>query len=50
MYAIHFWNQGVHALSAWHSGHRVRLQNRRSRVWIPPGYKVFSICSAVVIT
>jgi hypothetical protein len=23
------------------SGHRVRLQNRRSRVWIPPGCNVF---------
>jgi hypothetical protein len=26
---------------AWRSGHRVRLQNRRSRVRIPPGCKVF---------
>jgi hypothetical protein len=25
------------ALAAWHSGHRVRLQNRRSRVRNPPG-------------
>jgi hypothetical protein len=25
------------ALATWHSGHRVRLQNRRSRVRIPPG-------------
>jgi hypothetical protein len=35
------------------SGHRVRLQNRRSRVRIPPGCKVlleFIHCSAVVIT
>jgi hypothetical protein len=29
------------ALVARHSGHRVRLQNRRSRVRIPPGCKVF---------
>jgi hypothetical protein len=29
------------ALAAWLSGHRVRLQNRRSRVRIPPGCKVF---------
>jgi hypothetical protein len=28
------------ALMAWHSGLRVRLQNRRSRVRIPPGYNV----------
>jgi hypothetical protein len=27
------------ALAAWHRGHRVRLQNRRSRVRIPPGCK-----------
>jgi hypothetical protein len=31
----------LHALAVWHSGHRVRLQNRRSRVRIPPGCKVF---------
>jgi hypothetical protein len=29
------------AMAAWYSGHRVRLQNRRSRVRIPPGCKVF---------
>jgi hypothetical protein len=29
------------ALVAWHGGHRVRQQNRRSRVPIPPGRKVF---------
>jgi hypothetical protein len=29
------------ALAAWHSGHCVHLQNRRSRVWIPPGCVVF---------
>jgi hypothetical protein len=29
------------ALAAWHSGHRVRHQNRRSQVRIPPGCKVF---------
>jgi hypothetical protein len=28
------------ALAAWYSGHSVRLQNRRSRVRIPPGCKV----------
>jgi hypothetical protein len=29
-------------VAVWHSGHRVRLlQNRRSRVRIPPGCKVF---------
>jgi hypothetical protein len=31
------------ALAAWHSGHRFRLQNRRSRVRIPPGCKVLGI-------
>jgi hypothetical protein len=29
------------ALAAWYSGHRVCLQNRRSRVRIPSGCKVF---------
>jgi hypothetical protein len=29
------------ALAAWYSGHRVHLQNRRSRVRIPPRCKVF---------
>jgi hypothetical protein len=29
------------ALAAWHSDHHVHLQNRRSRVRIPPGCKVF---------
>jgi hypothetical protein len=29
---------------AWHSGHRVRLQNRRSRVRIPPGSKLQCCC------
>jgi hypothetical protein len=29
------------ALAAWFSGHRVRLQNRGSRVQVPPGCKVF---------
>jgi hypothetical protein len=31
------------ALAAWHGGHRFRLQNRRSRVRIPPGCKVFRV-------
>jgi hypothetical protein len=47
-------------MAAWHSGHRVRLQNRRSWVRIPPGCKVFRnlytlqccchnlICNAIV--
>jgi hypothetical protein len=41
------------ALAAWYSGHGVNLQNRRSRVRIPPGCKVFLKCvhdSAVVLT
>jgi hypothetical protein len=29
------------AMAAWHSGHRVRLYNRRSRIRIPPWCKVF---------
>jgi hypothetical protein len=39
----------VFALAAWHSGYRVRLQNRRSRVRIPPGCTEFLHCSSVVI-
>jgi hypothetical protein len=31
------------ALAAWHSGHRVHLQNRRSQVQIPLGCKVLGI-------
>jgi hypothetical protein len=31
----------IEALAAWHSGHRVRIPNRWSRVRIPPGCKVF---------
>jgi hypothetical protein len=30
-----------YALAAWYSGYRIRLQNRRSWVWIPPGCNVF---------
>jgi hypothetical protein len=37
-FALTLW---VLALAAWYSGHRIRLQNRRSRVRIPPGCKVF---------
>jgi hypothetical protein len=29
------------ALAAWRSGHRIRLRNKKTRVWILPGYKVF---------
>jgi hypothetical protein len=32
------------ASAAGHSGHRVCLQNGRSRVWIPPWYKIFRCC------
>jgi hypothetical protein len=43
--AIHY------ALTAWHSGHCVRLVNRRSRVRIPPGCKVFrSLYIAVLLS
>jgi hypothetical protein len=46
-----FW---IWALVAWHGGHRVRLQNIRSLVLIPPGCKVFRCsyihCSNVVTT
>jgi hypothetical protein len=39
------------ALVAWHSGHRVRLQNRISRVQIQPGCKVSRIlCIAVLLS
>jgi hypothetical protein len=31
------------ALAAWHSGYRVSLQNRRSRVRIPPGCEVLRV-------
>jgi hypothetical protein len=31
----------LQALAAWRNGHRVRLQNLRSRVRTPPGCKVF---------
>jgi hypothetical protein len=37
------------ALAVWHSGHRVRLNNRRSRVRIPLGGKLFvSLCIIIV--
>jgi hypothetical protein len=37
------------ALAAWHSGHRVRLQDRRSRVRISPGCKILrNLCIAIV--
>jgi hypothetical protein len=29
------------ALAAWRSGHCIRLRNKKTRVQIPPGYKVF---------
>jgi hypothetical protein len=39
------------ALAAWHSGHRFRLQSRRSLVPIPPGSKVFRpFCIAVLLS
>jgi hypothetical protein len=43
-------NMSEIALVAWHSGHRVGVQNRRSRVRIPPGCKEFIHCSADAIT
>jgi hypothetical protein len=52
LYCLHFgmfgprkiwkpWSAVRAALAVWHSGHRVRLQNIRSRVRIPPGCKAF---------
>jgi hypothetical protein len=39
------------ALAAWHSGKRVHLQNRRSRVRIQPGCKVLrNLYSAVLLS
>jgi hypothetical protein len=29
------------ALAAWCSGHHIRLRNKKTRVRIPPGYRVF---------
>jgi hypothetical protein len=44
----HFWTK---LLGVWHCGHRIRLQNRRSRVRIPPRRKVFrSLYIAVLLS
>jgi hypothetical protein len=29
------------AQAAWRNGHRIRLRNEKTRVQIPPGFKVF---------
>jgi hypothetical protein len=41
----------VKPMASWQSGHRVRLQNRRSRVRIPSGCEVFrNLCIAVLLS
>jgi hypothetical protein len=40
-YFGHFYENDRSALAAWRSGHRIRLRNEKTRLGIPPGYKVF---------
>jgi hypothetical protein len=37
------------SMAVWHSGHRVRLKKRRSRVRIPPWYKVLGEIIAMLL-
>jgi hypothetical protein len=37
--------RSIVALATRHSGHRVRVQNRRPRILIPPGCKVLGLYS-----
>jgi hypothetical protein len=37
-----------HALAAWHSGHRGRLRNRRSRVRTPQGCKALQVIAVLL--
>jgi hypothetical protein len=53
VYLLHalFLRNWRNVLAAWHSGHRIRLQNSRSRIWIPPWCKVFrSLHIAVLLS
>jgi hypothetical protein len=38
---VNFLINALWALAAWRSGHCIRLKNEKTRVRIPPGYKVF---------